>query len=70
MPCGQRLSAVAGDPLIVALRTGHQVDELDVLEHAITYREALVEQISEEIDILTATKARIIARQVEAHAVR
>ncbi len=54
-----RVARSAPDPLIAALELRYPVDAA-VLKTAIDYREALVDQLIGEIDVLKVTRARLL----------
>jgi len=47
------------DPLIATLELRHPIDAA-VLKAAIDYREALVDQLTREIDVLKVTRCRLL----------
>lgn len=57
-----RVAISTPDPVLAAIEVRHPID-LDVIATAINYREALLDQLTREIQILKVARARILNRQ-------
>ena len=57
-----RVAIDTPDPLIATLELRHPIDAA-VLKAAINYREALVDQLMGEIEVLKVTRARLLNEQ-------